>query len=330
MAWRFPKGRKQCPVSMTARSAQAGGFFVRSRPGWTAVRILGFAWFGCFVAMHPAFATPGDVLVVDIEQADLRTAPDPTAPALLRAPRGLRLIEFERRGGWVRVRVFGRLGKDAWIHESLVSRKPLSGQGLVLPRIPTPAESEPPVEEDPATGRRSFLLVISGSPALKFRGRCRVLDHQGRDERVDFGGLVPRHIVLTGSALSCRVRKEDFFGRLRVALQEQGRVIAHAKTTAPFNNVRVRSAGPWGPAGGIRGVTRIPRFSFEPSMRRRTVPPLSGMIIPPLSGRILPPLARPERLGRADPCRHAGECAASGRRRGRLRGVGQGSPANLP
>ncbi len=265
--------------------------FARSRPGGTAVRILGFAWFGCFFAIQLAFATPGDVLAVDIEQADLHTAPDPTAPVLLRATRGLRLIEFERRGGWVRVRVFGRLGKDAWIRESLVSRKPLSGQGLVSPRTPSPATSEPPVEEDPTPGRRSFLLVVSGSPALKFRGRCRVLDHQGRDERVDFGGLVPRHIVLTGSALSCRVRKEDFFGRLRVALQEQGRVIAYAKTTAPFNYVRVRSAGPWGPASGIRGVTRTPRFTFEPSMRRRTVPPLSGTIIPPLSGTIIPPLS---------------------------------------
>ena len=96
--------------------------------------------------------------------------------------------------------------------------------------------------------------MVSGSPALKFLGRCRVLDHEGRDKRVDFGGLVPKHVALTGSALSCRVRKEDFFGRLRVALQEQGRVIARAKTTAPFNHVRVRSAGPWGPAAGIRGL----------------------------------------------------------------------------
>ncbi len=105
--------------------------FARSRPGGTAVRILGFAWFSCFVAMQLAFATPGDVLAVDIEQADLRTAPDPTAPVLLRATRGLRLIEFERRDGWVRVRVVGRLGKDAWIHEAGATRtriaRPLAG-----------------------------------------------------------------------------------------------------------------------------------------------------------------------------------------------------------
>lgn len=126
-----------------------------------------------------------------------------------------------------------------------------------------------------------FLIEVSGLPALEFRGQCRVVNDAGEAERGKFSGTVPASYVIEAAAVSCRIRKWDAFGRLKVKLLDDGEIVAKAETRAAFNWVRVRSAGPWGGAKGIRGVTAL-KFSVPRGSRPRLVPPLAPDMVPPL------------------------------------------------
>jgi hypothetical protein len=257
--------------------------------------VLALLWFqlAMLCAMPRALATPGDVLYVEAPGADLRAAPRATAPVVLRLEPGRKLIEFERRAAWVRVGIFGTRGREAWVHGSRVTRlfpgdrassPPVvaRGPGAVAPAVPIPQRDD--------AGAPRFRLQVSGTPAVRFAGTCDLVDGDGRSRRRTFSGLVPRGFEFTASAILCRVRKLDFHGRLRVALTRDGGLIARAGTRAPYRHVRVRSAGPWGAAAGLRGAIPTLKFTVPPEARGRMVPPLTGTIIPPLTGTIIPPL----------------------------------------
>jgi hypothetical protein len=242
----------------------------------------------------PALATPGDVHYVEARGAELRAAPEPGAPVVARLAGGHKLIEFERRGAWLRVGVFGAIGQVAWVRADRITRRPVEPSGVRLPEVirgpgaalPT-APAPPPEPEGPAR----FRLSVSGSPALEFTGECDLVETGDRSRRQSFAGLVPARFYFAASAISCLVRKRDFRGRLRVALRRDRELIARAETAAAFNHVRVRSAGPWGAAAGWRGHVRLRQFEIAPEARGRIVPPLSGATPPPLTGPIVPPLS---------------------------------------
>ena len=243
-----------------------------------------------------ALATPGDVLYVEARGAELRAAPEPAAPVVARLADGHKLIEFERRGAWLRVGVFGAIGLVGWVREDRIVDRPLEQRGARLPEVirgPGAAVPDAPAPPRDTKGAVRFRLSVSGSPAMKFAGECDLVDAGGRFRRRDFAGLVPARFDFTASAISCLVRKRDFRGRLRVALRRERALIARAETAAAFNHVRVRSVGPWGAAGGRRGQVRLRRFEIAPEARGRIVPPLTGRIVPPLTGPMVPPLTGP-------------------------------------
>jgi hypothetical protein len=68
-------------------------------------------------------ATPGDILLVEADEAFLRAAPQANAREILRLRAGHRLIEFERRGAWIRVGVFDAVGKVGWVRQGGVRGK---------------------------------------------------------------------------------------------------------------------------------------------------------------------------------------------------------------
>ena len=120
-----------------------------------------------------------------------------------------------------------------------------------------------------------FLLRLTGSPALLFRARCRLIGGRG-DRTVELEGTIPRSYRLEVDAVSCRVLKMDAFGRLRARLYQGDALIAAKLTSAPFNHVRVRSDGPWGAARSSRGAT--------PLFTRPTPPPPDPPPNPPQRG----------------------------------------------
>ncbi len=244
-----------------------------------------------------ASATPGDILFVEADQASLRAAPEAAAPVILRLKAGRRLLEFERRGAWIRVGVFGAVGKVGWVRRDLAAGREPESVGLDLLEVrrgPGAARPDPaPLPTPPATAElpAEFRLVLTGSPALRYSGRCTLIGADGRSRRRKIAGLVRAEIEFLATAILCRVHKQDSRGRLRATLRRAGVLIAEAETTAPFNHVYVRSAGPWGVAKGVRGtvLTRRPRVVQGPS--DPILPPLAGPIVPPLTGPITPPLA---------------------------------------
>lgn len=244
-----------------------------------------------------ALATPGDVFYVAAGGAELRASPEAAAPVVLSLDPGRKLIEFERRGVWLRVGIFGAVGREAWIHGSRIAPRPSGQRAPALPALTRGPGAAAPTMPAPR-GERSgegggaarFRLQVSGTPAMKFAGGCDLVGADGRLRRRTFAGLVPGRFDFAASAVRCRVRKRDARGRLRVELTRDGGSIARAETRAAFNHVRVQSAGPWGAAAGVRGAIAIRMPAVSPAARGRIVPPLTGRIVPPLTGRIVPPL----------------------------------------
>ena len=249
-----------------------------------------------------ALATPGDILFVEAEAAPLRAAPEATAPVILRLEAGRRLIEFERRGAWVRVGVFGAVGKAGWVRQNLAAEREPENAGLDPPEIkrgpgaarpdPTPLPAPPTAApSDAAAG--AFRLALTGSTALRYAGTCSLIGTDGRSRRRKIAGLLRAEIEFLATAILCRVHKQDSRGRLRATLRRAGVLVAEAETTAPFNHVYVRSAGPWGVAKGVRGAVLNRRPNVGPGPRNPIVPPLTVPIIPPLTVPIVPPFTVP-------------------------------------
>ena len=233
--------------------------------GGQAKRLRPHRWAGALALLMilgaPATpeATPGQILYVKSEIANVRKAPSRKARIVKRLRQGHKVIEFERRRRWVRVGMFDTSGRVGWVHGALLGPE-LPG-GRPAPPTPTPARQAKGAAEEKGPDKQkpkdpalyTFVIDVSGLATLKIEGRCRVVNKSGAIERGTFRGRVPARFTVTGQAASCTVRNRDMGGRMRVALLVGNRVIAARQTRAAFRWIRVRSAGPWGKAGAFRG-----------------------------------------------------------------------------
>jgi hypothetical protein len=227
------------------------------------VLILLAVWSLFLGAWAAAWATPGQILLVQDETARLRQRPDPQAQVVRDLAVGDKLIEFRREDGWVKVGVFGTLGVEGWLRAGAVEKAVFS-----TAREPSTPPLTPP--------DLPLLLEVEGTPALEFKGRCTLIEADGRSHRLPFRGSVPRRFALEAEAASCKVEKTDAFGRLIVSLSLGSELLARQETRAAFNYVRVRSDGPWGEARGLRGrvgllLTKPP--PPRPGIRATRLPP---------------------------------------------------------
>ena len=140
-----------------------------------------------------------------------------------------------------------------------------------------------------------FLLNISGSPAMQYRGECRVQSAEGHIRTIEIQGFVPQRYAFEDPAVSCTVQKWDARGRLRVALIQGRRIIARRETAAAYNWVRVRSDGPWGEARSQRGDQGVRPHAFVPLVPAHPVHPVHPPAASPpvLEIRPSPGLRRP-------------------------------------
>jgi len=140
-----------------------------------------------------------------------------------------------------------------------------------------------------------LFLELAGSPGLRVKGTCRLVDSAGRDRDAAFDGLVPHRFEIDAVAASCTLNKMDERGLLRASLALHDHVIVLIETNAVFGGVAVRSDGPWGPARGTRTAALL-RRGHRPGMpdtgtgHTPMVPPLGGTTVPPLKGTTVPPL----------------------------------------
>ena len=169
-----------------------------------------------------ARASPGDTLSVQAKSMTVYEAPGANAPVVMQVNQGQKLKELRRQGGWVKVIIYGTLGKEGWVEESLIGHKPLAG---------TTAERQGP-EEDTIIGARelrpkpkaksllhNFTLRVSGSGRIK--GHCRYKTANGAISRfkIDF---VNRSYQIKAKAIRCNVSSPSIQARLTVQLWEDG------------------------------------------------------------------------------------------------------------
>ncbi|MEM7221566.1 MAG: SH3 domain-containing protein [Pseudomonadota bacterium] len=225
-------------------------------------------------------ASPGQVHPVPAEGLALRSAPDESAPILRQLEAGQRLLEYERRGPWMRVGVFGGVSQEGWVPDAFLA---------ALPEDPAPEEEIAPVveEAEELLAEPRYLLDITGSPAVEFIGHCITVDAFGTRKKGEFKGFIPRKFTISGQAVRCTVQKWDARGRLQVGLYSGNTRIAYQETAAQFNWVQVFTAGPWGRAGNVRGNNPT---VFLPRGERR-----QGGVVPPFKPPIIPrfPVGRP-------------------------------------
>jgi hypothetical protein len=101
-----------------------------------------------------------------------------------------------------------------------------------------------------------FHLVVEGSPALKLKVECLLLG-KSTERKVHLEGFVPKSWAFRGEALACTVKKRDSLGNMQVELYQDGEVVAWGFTNAPYNFIRVRTAGPWGGAAARKGGGQV-------------------------------------------------------------------------
>lgn len=81
-------------------------------------------------APNIAWAGPGDTLYAQGNLANVRSAPSKSASVVMAVGRGHKLIEFERKYGWVHVRIVRTGGKDGWIFNELVAAEFAGGESV--------------------------------------------------------------------------------------------------------------------------------------------------------------------------------------------------------
>ena len=175
-------------------------------------------------------ATPGQIVYVESKGAEVHAEPNRKAQVIARLRRGHKVIEFERRSGWVRIGMFDNLGRDGWVHGPLLRPEPPGGR---------PAK-EPAKEKQKDPALDTFVIEVTGRPGVRIKGRCRVVNESGATiESGTFRGTVPVQFRINGTAASCTVRNRGGTGLMRVELLVGKRVIAAQQTRAAKRWIRV-------------------------------------------------------------------------------------------
>lgn len=97
-----------------------------------------------------AWAFPGDIQEVTAERANLRSGPSEQTEPLGQVERGDELIELQRQGDWLGIRVI-RSGEEGWIHGNLVQLSAATRLGR---------ETEPSGFKDLSPGFDSLMRTI--------------------------------------------------------------------------------------------------------------------------------------------------------------------------
>ncbi len=198
-----------------------------------------------------AWESPGDTLFVQSQSVNVYEAPGTNALVVMQIYQGQKLKEFRRQGQWVKVIVYGQVGKEGWVEESLIGLKPLAGttaeshiQEELISRtaIETPKPKAKPL-------LHKFVLRVIGSGRVK--GICRYKTENGAVRRFK---VVLSHQI-KAKAIKCDISSDSFQARLRVELWGDGKLLSL---------VRIRSGAKIIPCG-----SKFRRRLCAPSTRRR-------------------------------------------------------------
>ncbi|MDX1485824.1 MAG: SH3 domain-containing protein [Alphaproteobacteria bacterium] len=97
----------------------------------------------------PVPATNGQIHVVKAAVANLRAAPNTKARIIARLRRGDRVMEFGRKGQWLKVQQMGTVGPEGWLFGSLLEPEPAAPPVIAPPALPR-SDAAPPRTAPPA------------------------------------------------------------------------------------------------------------------------------------------------------------------------------------
>jgi len=202
-----------------------------------------------------AYGTPGDILVTQEDQVEVYDAPSSAAQVVITLDEGRKLKELQREGPWVRVIIYGEIGKDGWVHSSSVATESPRTTFAAQPDV-SAEESETPAETSLGP---QFVLAITGTSQQQVRVRCKSVGQNRATIQRTFVALIPNTYVIEGTAVSCRIRRlARYAGLLRAELLDQGRsnILGAAQTNAASGCVSIRTKGRWGRARGLSKCDR--------------------------------------------------------------------------
>ncbi len=206
-----------------------------------------------------ANATPGDILIARENGLEVFDAPSSAAQVLITLDEGRKLKELKREGPWIKVIIYGELGKDGWVHSSSVAPESTGTEIAAQPDVSADTLEEV-AEISPGP---EFILVITGTPRQPFRARCQAVDDEGARRTIRFEGRLPSTHAVEGNAVRCRVnRLSRYAGTLGVRLHQQGRSrpLGAAQTRATNGCISVRSKAHWGRAWGKERCSRTASY----------------------------------------------------------------------
>ena len=117
-------------------------------------------------------ATPGQIVYVQSKGAEVRAEPNRKAQVIAQLRRGHKVIEFERRSGWVRIGMFDTSGRDGWVHGPLLGLEPRSTGGTKPPPSLARQELAKPKAKGPAVF--TFKRKCPGSPDTPYEVNVRM------------------------------------------------------------------------------------------------------------------------------------------------------------
>lgn len=123
-------------------------FIVSGLPVAGIALVLGTA------AAGPASATPGQIYEISRPVVNLRAGPSTDTKVIDRLRKGARLMEFDRKEGWIKVREMGKLGPEGWVLGRLVAPEELPPPAgpFPEPQSSDAAPSSPDGGEGPGYG----------------------------------------------------------------------------------------------------------------------------------------------------------------------------------
>ena len=107
-------------------------------------------------------ATPGQIVYVQSKGAEVHAEPNRKAQVIARLRRGHKVIEFERRSGWVRIGMFDTSGRDGWVSARSVSTLT---DTVIVDSKATGGFGYHPDAAPPAGGTPMVLGFVFGAPS---------------------------------------------------------------------------------------------------------------------------------------------------------------------
>ena len=119
-------------------------------------------------------ATPGQIVYVQSKGAEVRAEPNRKAQVIAQLRRGHKVIEFERRSGWVRIGMFDTSGRDGWVHGPLLGPEPRSTGGAKPPPSLARQELAKPKAKTKGPAVFTFKRKCPGSPDTPYEVKVRM------------------------------------------------------------------------------------------------------------------------------------------------------------